>query len=258
MRKIITLTTLLICGTAMADIYSEDFSSPTKQSNAGADGFLGTGGTGFNYNGNLGTWLYSSGNMGINDTEAGDGSGSGDGNAISSLGMARPQNERGTNARALSIVLSNTLFADGVEYTVSFDVIGDAAGGNAGRYWLAEVYGYDNSGSNYIQIDGTHNGWGAGAGSPKPFTAAGSATVNFLKDSASNGVLIGGENIAGTNSVSFSFTYDGANGADIAFSVGTYNNIFGIDNVTVIPEPATLGLVAAFGTSVLFIRRLMM
>jgi arylsulfatase A-like enzyme len=237
------LIAFLLCGTGAtaATIYSENFSSPSKNSNSGANGYLGTGGAGYNYNGSFGTWLYNNGNMGIDNPAEGDGSGSSNGNAISSIGNARPQDERGTNARAVSVILSGGLFTGGVEYTVSFDVYGDASGSDAGRYWLAEVYGYDNSGSNYIQIDGTQGGWGASAGTPKPFTKAGSATVNYLKDSASNGVLIGGENTAGTNSVSFTFTYDDSNSADIAFAVGTYNNIFGIDNILITDDSGPVG-----------------
>jgi arylsulfatase A-like enzyme len=227
---------LLVGATGAAADYTEDFLNPLKNSNSGANGYLGTGGVGYNYNGNLGTWLFSSGNGGINQAAEGLGDGSSNGNAISSLGQGRPQDERGTNARAISVILAGTLFTDSVEYTVSFDVIGDASGNNAGYYWLAEVYGYDNSGSNYIQIDGTHGGWSGGAN--KPFAATGAATVNYLSDF----VAIAGENAAGTTSVSFTFTYSAANSADIAFAVGTYNNIFGIDNFEIIdptaePEP---------------------
>jgi predicted esterase len=207
-------------------IFSEDFSSPSKLSNSGATAELGNGGT-YAY----GTWVYANGNMGVNDPAEGTGDGSSNGNAISSLGQGRPQDERGTNARALSIILNGSLFTSGVEYTVSFNVIGDVSGNNAGRYWLALVSGTD--ADDGILIDGTQNGWGAGAGTPKPFTASGlgNATVNYVADSGSNGVLINGENSAGTTPVSFTFTHDG--GSDVAFAVGTYNNIFAIDDILI-------------------------
>ena len=212
---------------AVTTIYSEDFSNPVKNTNTGANGYLGTGGLGYDYNGNFGTWLYVAANMGIDDAAEGTGTGAGAGNAISSIDHARVQDVRGANARAVSMVLSGALFKNGVQYTVSFDVYGDASGNNAGFYWLAEVSGYDNSGSNYIQIDGTQTGWATA----KPFTGAGSATVNFLSDKIS----IDGASITNnaTNTVSFTFTYDGSNSPDIGFSVGTYNNIFGIDNVEI-------------------------
>ena len=209
-----------------ATIYTEDFSSPSKLGNSGATAELGNGGS-YSY----GTWVYSNGNSGINDAATGDGSGSNASNRISTIGEARAQSGRGTNARAISVILPFTSFASGIEYTVSFDVIGDASGGNSGRYWLALVSGTD--ADNGILIDGTHNGWGSGAGSPKPFTASGvgAATINYVQDSGSNGVFLTGENSAGTTQVSFTFTHDGV--SDVAFAVGTYNNIFAIDNFSI-------------------------
>jgi predicted esterase len=209
-----------------ATIYTEDFSSPSKLANSGATAELGNGGS-YSY----GTWVYSNGNSGINDAATGDGSGSNTSNRISTIGEARAQSGRGTNARAISVILPFTDFAAGIEYTVSFDVIGDASGGNSGRYWLALLSGTD--ANNGILIDGTHNGWGSGAGSPKPFTAsgAGAATINYVQDSGSNGVELTGENSAGTTQVSFTFTHDGV--SDVAFAVGTYNNIFAIDNFSI-------------------------
>jgi predicted esterase len=203
-----------------------DFSAPTKLANSGATAELGNGGS-YSY----GTWVYSNGNSGINDPATGDGSGADTNNKIDSTGLARPQTARGNNSRALSIILDGSPFAAGVEYTVTFDVIGDADGGNAGRYWLALVNGHD--ADDGILIDGTHNGWGSGAGYPKPFTAsgAGNAIINYLQDSASNGVLINGENSSGTTQVSFTFIHDGV--SDVAFAVGTYGNIFAIDNVSI-------------------------
>lgn len=238
---------------AAASVIIVDFDTPLKNTNAGAEGFLGTGGAGYDYNGNFGTWLYNGGNMGIDDPAEGDASGGSSGNAISSIGMARVQDWRGSNARAISVIFESTLFTDGVEYTVSFDVIGDASGNDAGRYWLAEVSGYDNSGSNYIQIDGTWNGWGNLAN--KPFTANGTADVTYLADSESNGVLLTGEDVAGITNTSFNFTYSA--GTDIAFAAGTFNNIYGVDNftITAVPEPETFALLAGIATLGLVIYR---
>lgn len=216
--------------TTSGTVYEEDFTAPAKNTNAGANGYLGTGGAGFDYNGNFGTWLYNDGNMGIDNPAEGDGSGDSNNNAISSIGHARTQDERGGNARAVSVVLDGARFEDGVEYTVSFDVYGDAAGNDAGFYWLAEVYGYDTTSGNYVQIDGTQAGWASGA--TKPFTAAGTAGVNFLSDY----VAIDGEDTDATNTVTFTFTYDSSNSPDIAFAAGTYNNIYGIDNVLISRE----------------------
>ena len=220
-----------------AIIVSENFSSPTKLGNAGANATLASD----SYT--LGTWVYSSGNGGIDSAATGDGSGSSASNLIATTGVARPQAGRGTNARAVSVIFGAGLFTNGIEYTVSFDLIGDASGDDVGRYWLAEVFGYGNLASgNTILIDGTQGGWA----SAKPFAATGTATVNFLADSVSNGVLLAGESAAGTTPVSFTFTYNGTNSPDIGFAAGTYNNIFAIDNfqITGVPEPSSLALLA--------------
>ena len=148
-------------------IVDEDFSSPSKISNSGGNGSLGTGGDGFSYDGNFGTWLFSNGNGGINEAAAGRGDGinpDAPNNAISSIGLNRPQDGAGTNGRINTVVIAGSNFVVGSEYTVSFDVIGgqngdgNAGSATAGRMWLASLSGYDNSGSNYIQIDGTWNG----------------------------------------------------------------------------------------------------
>lgn len=215
---------------AATTIYSEDFSNPRKLGNIGAMAELGNGGDYV-----LGTWVYSIGNGGIDDDATGDGSGTNLSNRISTVGEARPQSGRGTNARAIAIILDGSSevspFAEGVAYSVSFDVIGDPAGANSGRYWLALIDGYN--AENGILIDGTHNGWGAAAGTPKPFAPSGSgnATINYLADSANNGVLIDGENSAGTVRVEFFFTHDGS--SDVGLAFGTYNNIYAIDNLLI-------------------------
>ncbi|NQY32747.1 MAG: hypothetical protein HRT56_06210, partial [Coraliomargarita sp.] len=114
-----TLSIFASCLSLNAQVVSEDFSSPSKNGGNSATGYLGTAGIGFDYNGNFGTWLYSSGNMGIADASSGDGSGSDSSNVVASTGQARVQDFRGTNARALSVVFEGSLFTDGEEYTVS-------------------------------------------------------------------------------------------------------------------------------------------
>jgi hypothetical protein len=237
-----------------AAIISEDFDGPLKATPGAADAFLGTGGSGFDISGgggNFGTWIYNGGNMGIDDPASGAGDGSSLSDDLDTTGLARPQDVRGSNGRAISVVFESSLFADGVEYTVSFDVIGDSGGFDSGFYSLAEVYGYDNTGSNYIQIDGSKNGWGGG--SVKPFEGLGSATVNFLSDYVS---IAGEQAASGSVPNSFSFTYDDTNSPDIAFAVGTFNNMYAIDNFTVIPEPSSFALFAGvLGLGGVMIRR---
>jgi hypothetical protein len=95
---------------------------------------------------------------------------------------------------------------------------------------LAEFSNTDDSGINYIQIDGTHNG------GTEPFVANGSALVDYITTGSNSSDAIVGETVVGTTLTSFNFTYSA--GTDIAFSVGTYNNVFAIDNfqITAIPE----------------------
>lgn len=252
--RIIPLAAAFFLAPAAFAQISVNFTSPSKASNAGANGFLGTGGAGFDYNGNFGTWIYMNGNSGIDEAGTGAGDGSSSSDLISSIGLARPQDFRGTNGRAISVIFDGSQFQDGVEYTVSFDVLGDTGGFDSGRYWLAELYGYDNSGSNYIQIDGTVGGWGGGL---KPFASNGGATVNYIVDDISNnGVALLGEQDVGPTSNSFTFTYDATNNPDIGFSVGTYNNIYAMDNFQVVPEPAHFGVaIAGACLGLVFLRR---
>jgi hypothetical protein len=230
---------LFICSTASAQLISEDFSNPDKAINDSATATVGAGGLGFAYDGNFGTWVYTTANMGINDAAAGTGLGDSNNNAIASVGVARAQDERGTNVRMISVVFDGDAFTDGQEYTLSFDVLGDASGSNTGDFWLAEFSDTDTSGSNYIQIDGTHKG------GTVPFVAVGSASVDYITNGISySEAAIVGETVVGPTLNSFNFTYSA--GTDIAFAVGAYNNIFAIDNfqISAIPESSSYALLA--------------
>jgi hypothetical protein len=263
MNKNTLITTILAASVAAASslsaqaVYSTDFSTGNvaTQPNSGANGSLGSGGAGFNYDGNFGTWLFSNGNGGINEAAEGRGDGinpTAPANAISSIGLNRPQDGAGTNGRINTVVIAGSDFTVGQEYTVSFDVIGgqdrdgNAGADTTGRVWLASLSGYDNSGSNYIQIDGTWGGFGNVAN--KPFTASGAASVTWLHtdENQDNGQNIAGEELVGqttANTDILTFTYTGG---DIGFGVATYNNHFAIDNFAVeaVPEPSTFALLA--------------
>jgi hypothetical protein len=247
----VAIAGLLFLGSAAsAQVISEDFSSPLKVGSGGANAELGNGSS---YT--FASWVYSNGNGGIDDDPEGTGTGVDFNNDIATIGQARAQAGRGSNARAASVIFDGSAFTAGQEYTVSFDVIGDAAGSDTGRYWLAEVSGYDSDDG--ISIDGTQAGWGGGQ---KPFTVSGlggDSVVNFLADSAANGVLLDGETVASTSVTSFDFTYSA--GTDIAFAVGTYNNIFAIDNFQIgaVPEPSSYAFLVGCLTfvSVMICRR---
>jgi hypothetical protein len=196
----------------------------------------------------LGTWGYV-GNGGIDDGPAGDGSGVGSGNERDSTGVARPQTIAGTNARAVGVIFDGSVLTPGVQYTLTFDVIGGQrndlgtpADGtdSSGRFWLAEVGGINANGG--VAMDVSFNGWGA---ANRPFYTQGTgAFVNYLTPDdtgTANGTNIVGEELVDlTTENSFSFTYTA--GTDIAFAVGTYNNNFAIDNVAIVPEPSHFAL----------------
>jgi hypothetical protein len=244
---------------ASGAIVTVDFTDPLKAANGSASFSLGSGGVESEYT-VFGTWAYTAGNMGIDDAAEGNESGIGTGNALSSIGELRVQDIAGTNARAAAVVFDGALFTAGVQYQISFDVIGgndrfSAAGTNNGRIWLAELSGYDDSGANFVQIDGTWGGWGITAN--LPFKGNGGASVNYLqantagKAGSENGQAIDGETLVGVTTANtdiITFTYTA--GTDIGFAIGTYDNNFAIDNfeITAVPEPATFALLAGIAT----------
>lgn len=228
---------LFLTSQSGAQVVFEDFSNPAKLPNLDVAATLGDdAGRGIGPDYTFGTWVYSNANGGIDERGTGAGDGTSINDAITSIGLARAQDFRSTNARVAWVVFESSEFTDGTKYTVSFDVLGDPVGTDAARYWLSELYGYDNSGGNFIQADGNHTGWGVEAGEPKPWTAFGTAKLNYLKDSVFNGVLLPEAVYLEESRVSFQFTYDGTNEPDIGFAVGTYNNFFAIDNFKITAE----------------------
>ena len=90
-------------------IYTEDFTTPNARSSN--DGQFELGGNSGAAELELGQWVFYSPNGGINQDPTGDGTGVGSGNAVSSIGLARPMDWRGTNARAVAVILDPAIFA---------------------------------------------------------------------------------------------------------------------------------------------------
>ena len=215
-----------ICASAWANtVVLVDFSSPSTllQGAGTATRTLGESGT---YS--FGTWIYSA----VGEID------------LSGSGVARIRNNTSSNARAISVIFNPSLFTAGTQYTLAFDVIGQTSTSNTGRFWLAELSGYGAGGSVLTNVA---PGTGTWATNTSPFTSSGSAMVSYLGGMASTGVTISGENTTGTTSTTLNFTYSA--GTAIAFAVGTYDNIFSIDNVSItaisaVPEPSTYALFA--------------
>ncbi len=162
-------------------------------------------------------------------------------------------NPHGSNA---GIYLQKIDMTDGganatqvVRVSWSFDILGyDSNGGLDPSSWMVKVR-YDNSSQNLNVSDAWYT------------SAATAQTFSFNDDST-------GETAKNGTWTTVTGSYDVAVGAgaavggiQISTDNGSYTSAGGIflDNieadVTAIPEPATLGMVGAFGGAVLFIRR---
>jgi hypothetical protein len=174
------------------------------------------------------------------------------------------QNEQ---ARAVQFFAQDSKATTGIQ-TISMDtfLINDNNGGislvnngNIDLYLRVELYAW-NVGDAGVQLSM------ASGGNPNKDTyfntILGDATTLLIKEISIDGTkdvtVTGGEwDTASLGTVDVGTGYDfyawrvgvlGANSADT----------FSFDNVTVIPEPATLGMVAAFGGAILLIRRKLM
>jgi len=170
---------------------------------------------------------------------------------------------RNNRSRALSVWIDTSGAAAGT-YTVSFDVSNFVATGTG--YSGFKVWEGNGLDAGWIDVDyGDNNDAG---GTPRILNTS-SPLANWgdtLGDTW--GVGTQGSGITGNGVVSFDVILTEAgqagdymalgwvqqNSADALFSAPTFD----VDNVNVIPEPATLGMIASFGVGVLFIRRRVM
>lgn len=238
----IIASSLLLGGSALADVslYSEAFNG-----SVGTDFFGGVGNFAFGYDPGAAYKALDFGEWGAV-------------NAASTFsgGVAIPNPTAGTSSKSIGTFIDTSDWAayDGQTLTLRFDIIGDTGGleRNA-RAWVYEASGYDTSGSNdwHLALDAALN-----TGDPMDNLliddTAGGATVTQLAKSV--------DLVTAINSTDNTLTFTYTHGREIGLVFGSYNTDMAFDNIsiTAVPEPATLGLVAAFGGSALFLRRLMM
>jgi hypothetical protein len=238
MKKTLMLVAGVLGGMqAMADftVYTEDFNLT-----AGNDAFGGVGLYSYGYDAGASYKRIDNDEWASNSAA----------NNLSG-GVAQPAFAGGTSSKYVGVFLNPSNFTQGSgTYTLHFDVIGDAASGN--RNTFAFIYGatgFDTSGSNDLILDVSEVNLLSG----NPVNGTGNTVVTQLaKSSNINSTL-------STADVTLNFVYTEGQTVGIAFgSIGSDVEFDNVSITTTIPEPATLGLVVAFGTSVIFVRRLMM
>ena len=239
----LTLAGVLVCGAAIADIslYSDSFGGTV-----GADYFGGVANFAYGYKPSAPYKALDYGNWGA-------------ANASQSFsgGIAMPNSLAGTSAKSIGTFIDTSGWGayDGLVMTLHFDIIADTVVGRErnARAYVYEASGYDTTGSNdwHFSTDAALN-----AGNPMDNlltnSVAGGATVTRLAFSADLVTASGSTD----NTLSFTYTH----GREIGLAFGAFNSDMGIDNVsiTVIPEPATIGLIALFGTGIVAVRRFFM
>lgn len=168
------------------------------------------------------------------------------GNAFAG-GVARPLLTTNNNHRFAGLFLDPTLFAStgAGTYTVSFDITGVAGANTTYNAFVYEGSGYDLSGATDKRLNLALNSANA------PITTTGAGVTASLVTSKS---LSTEATTAATQSVSFSFTYNGTSAIAIAiggFANGsTFDNLSVTTNLSAVPEPSTFAAfagVAALG-----------
>lgn len=241
MKKMMILTALLVGGSAMADVtlYSEVFSGST-----GTDYFGGVGNFAYGYDPGTAYKALDFGEWGAVQ-------------AASSFsgGIAMPNPGEATASKNIGTFIDTSTWGayDGEVMTLHFDIVGDTTSDEKdARAWVYEASGYDTSGNN-----DWHLNLGANLNADNPHdnllsdgSTAGGATVTRLAYSD--------DLITASSSTDNTLTFTYTHGREIGLAFGSFNTDMGVDNVsiTAVPEPATLGLLAAFGAGTLAIRRI--
>lgn len=167
------------------------------------------------------------------------------GNAFAT-GIVRPQSQTpSNNVKMTGLFLDPSLFAStgAGSYTLSFDLTGSPTGNLAYRAYVFAGSGYDISEATdkRLNLSLSANGFAGYTGLTATGTGV-SASQLTMQDISTQAQF------NGTQSISFTFTYDGTSA--IAVAIGGYNNASTFDNFSVttnlsaVPEPSTFAAVA--------------
>ncbi len=217
----------VIGSSALADVtvWSENFTTAPSAVYAVSDAILGGGLTTAGFNTNV--WFSrATANMGFGNNTL-------------------KVETTGTNVRGAGIILSSSLFSAGAGiYTLTYDVTA-VSSVDAGDHAQAHIFsgqGFNDTDS-YYTMDVIQ-----GSGGSSTFTASGpSASATSLISSAEITTTSTGNTL--------NFNYSGSGEIALVFEVDQMGAEFDNLSISTIPEPATLGLVAAAGAGILLIRR---
>lgn len=225
--KVVTLilAVTMVAGAASSVIWSEDFSSPTV----------------FDPNSNpFNVW----------DDNAGGGTTMQWNEANAIVGAEQLVNTSGTTGqnRGVAYVLDPSEISGGIaagDYTLKFDIT-DMLNGTVMGVSVYDGTRDDTGSVNTYRIDLL-----SAAASPLVHVNAGTGSLDLLESATYNDVDHEG------TTVQLDFTYDGTGDIVMVWDLpsSTTQRAYTIDNVEIIPEPATIGLMAVFGVGIFFSRR---
>ena len=262
----------MACGSAIADV-TANFEGSTNRTTFAYDGYTSPAGN-LDNGTSGGTWsgistASTAGNATVSIRSGADSTYFGTRNLV--LGLSLGVNDAAHLSKA-------TLNFDSAETvagtTISFDAEQLGAGGApAGMYvdlydgatMVARIGLGTSAGegrgtiSHYI-VDTGVTSWATGTllGAEDAVWVKTGANVSLTLGASNFGVSTTGALVTDINSTGLAYVNGATTFNSIVFSAVDNKSTWAVDNITVIPEPATLGLIAAFGGGILFIRRKLM